>query len=212
MRRAASWGDVQPGCGAGTFEEPFLTLSRRRIVMTSSLDDHSLVEACRAGQPEAFGALVQRHQERLYQTLVRLCGSTEDAKDVLQDTFLRAFQKLGQFHGDSSFYTWVYRIGVNLALSGHRRHHARPSGRRTGDFAGNRQEEMADESADADPTYALERAERQQIIESALESTWSGASGRRDPERLRRPALRGDRGDSQRADRYGEKPIAPGSL
>ena len=56
--------------------------------MTRSLDDHSLVEACRAGQSEAFGALVQRYQERLYQTLLHLSGSAEDARDILQDTFL----------------------------------------------------------------------------------------------------------------------------
>ncbi len=136
--------------------------------MTPSLDDHRLVEACRAGQTEAFGALVQRHQERLYQTLLHLCGSSEDAKDVLQDTFLRAYEKLEQFHGDSSFYTWVYRIGVNIALSGHRRRRARPTVRRMGDDSVNRHEDAADESADADPTYALERVEREQIVEAAL--------------------------------------------
>ena len=94
--------------------------------MTRSLDDHSLVEACRAGQTEAFGALVERYQERLYQVLLHVSGSPDDARDVLQDTFLRAYEKLNQFQGDSSFYTWVYRIGVNLALSGHRRRRSRP--------------------------------------------------------------------------------------
>ena len=92
--------------------------------MTRSLDDHTLVAACRAGQTEAFGALVLRYQERLYQTILRLTGSAEDANDVLQDTFLRSFEKLDQFQGDSSFYTWVYRIAVNLALTGYRRRHA----------------------------------------------------------------------------------------
>ena len=150
------------------FGELFQTLSRRRIVMTPSLDDHRLVEACRAGQSEAFGALVQRYQERLYQTLLHLCGSSEDAKDVLQDTFLRAYEKLEQFHGDSSFYTWVYRIGVNVALSGHRRRRSRPTVRGFTENALDRREDAADESADADPTYPLERAEREQIVEAAL--------------------------------------------
>jgi RNA polymerase sigma-70 factor, ECF subfamily len=136
--------------------------------MTRPLDDLSLVEACRAGQTEAFGALVQRYQERLYQVLLHLCRSPEDAKDILQDTFLRAYEKLEQFHGDSSFYTWVYRIGVNLALSGHRRRRARPPVRRIGDDAIDRRADTADESADADPTYPLERAEREQIVEAAL--------------------------------------------
>jgi RNA polymerase sigma-70 factor (ECF subfamily) len=87
---------------------------------------------------------------------------------VLQDTFLRAYEKLDQFHGDSSFYTWVYRIGVNFALSGHRRRRARVIVGRNGDDARCRFENSADESADADPTYPLERAEREQIVEAAL--------------------------------------------
>lgn len=136
--------------------------------MTRSLDDHRLVEACRAGQTEAFGALVERYQERLYQTLLHLSGSAEDARDILQDTFLRAYEKLGQFQGDSSFYTWVYRIGVNLALSGHRRRRSRPAIRRMGDHGADCCEDTADDSADADPTYPLERAEREQIVEAAL--------------------------------------------
>jgi RNA polymerase sigma-70 factor (ECF subfamily) len=136
--------------------------------MIPSPDDHRLVEACRAGQTEAFGVLVRRYQERLYQTLVRLSASPEDAKDVLQDTFLRAYEKLDQFHGDSSFYTWVYRIGVNLALSGHRRRRARPVLSRAGDPVAGRSEDTADDSPDSDPTYSLERAEREQIVEAAL--------------------------------------------
>jgi RNA polymerase sigma-70 factor, ECF subfamily len=169
-RPARRIAEIDPLAAAVTtfFGELFLSPSRRRIVMTPSLDDHKLVEACRAGQTEAFGALVQRYQERLYQVLLHLSGSPEDARDVLQDTFLRAYEKLDQFHGDSSFYTWVYRIGVNLALSGHRRRRARAVVRRMGDHPADRFEEAADESADADPTYPLERAEREQIVESAL--------------------------------------------
>jgi len=136
--------------------------------MSRCLDDHSLVKACRAGQTEAFGALVERYQDRLYSTILRLIGSAEDAKDVLQDTFLRAFEKLDQFQGDSSFYTWVYRIAVNLALSGHRRHRARSMLRYHGERPGRQGEDPADESADADPTSSLERAEREQIVEDAL--------------------------------------------
>ncbi len=136
--------------------------------MSRCLDDHSLVKACRAGQTEAFGALVQRYQDRLYPTILRLVGSAEDAKDVLQDTFLRAFEKLEQFQGDSSFYTWVYRIAVNLALSGHRRHRTRSLLRYHGERPISKTEDPADESADADPTASLERAERQQIVEEAL--------------------------------------------
>ncbi len=95
------------------------------MMMSRSLDDQSLVEAFRAGRTDAFGVLVERYQERLYPTILRLTGSPEDAEDVLQDAFVRAFEKLDQFEGESSFYTWVYRIAVNLALSGHRRRRIR---------------------------------------------------------------------------------------
>ena len=89
--------------------------------MTGPTDDNSLIVACRAGRTEAFGELIRRHQDRLYPTMLRLAGSPDDALDLLQDAFLRAFEKLDKFHGESSFYTWVYRIAVNLALSGRRR-------------------------------------------------------------------------------------------
>jgi RNA polymerase sigma-70 factor, ECF subfamily len=135
--------------------------------MTGCHDDLGLVEACRAGHTEAFGQLVQRYQNRLYPTIVRLMGSPDDAQDVLQDAFVRAFEKLDQFHGKSSFYTWIYRIAVNLALSGHRRRLnrrilslERRSSRPEAD--------PADKSREADPSSALERLERDAMIQSAL--------------------------------------------
>ncbi len=150
------------------FLEPSDHPRRRRGVMSLCPDDHSLVEACRAGQTEAFGALVERYQDRLYQTIRRLNGSSEDSKDILQDAFLRAFQKLDQFQGDSSFYTWVYRIAINLALSGYRRQKTRAwLGRKSGRTAPHNQE-PADPSADADPTLSIERAERDRSVQAAL--------------------------------------------
>src|SRR5262249_58163598 len=101
--------------------------------------------------------------------VLRVIGSAEDAKDVLQDTFLRAFEKLDQFQGESSFYTWLYRIAVNLALSGHRRHRVRATPRQNGEYQAGRSEDPADASADAGPTSSLERAEREQIVEAALD-------------------------------------------
>ncbi len=137
--------------------------------MSRYLDDLSLVNACRAGQTEAFGLLVARYQERLFPTIARLIGSVDDAEDVLQDTFVRAFEKLGQFHGESSFYTWIYRIAVNLALSGYRRRRVRtlvrPNwNRRSVEGRG----EVPDQSPEADPSYSLERSERERLVEAAL--------------------------------------------
>jgi RNA polymerase sigma-70 factor, ECF subfamily len=138
------------------------------MVMSRFLDDHSLVQACRAGQTEAFGALVARYQDRLYPTVLRLIGSKEDAEDVVQDTFVRAFEKLDQFQGDSSFYTWIYRIAVNLALTGYRRRRVRsllrPRVGRQAFLTG----DPPDLSPEADPAVPLERAEREKLVESAL--------------------------------------------
>jgi len=137
--------------------------------MSRFLDDHSLVQACRAGQTEAFGLLVQRYQDRLYPTILRLIGSAEDAEDVLQDTFVRAFEKLGQFQGESSFYTWIYRIAVNLALSGYRRRRVRALLLPKLERHASPGEDPPDESPDSDPTIGVERAERDRIIEAALD-------------------------------------------
>lgn len=129
--------------------------------MAGSTDDLSLVMECRAGRTDAFGMLVERYQDRLYPTALRLTGAVEDALDLLQDTFLRAFQKLKGFHGDSSFYTWVYRIMVNLALTGRRRRLPRR-------FRGAAVGDAADPAEGSDPGSRLERAEREALVQGAL--------------------------------------------
>src|SRR5262249_38611457 len=149
---AACAGNAPPPIRLTRFREPMAELSRRRVVMSGCATDHSLVQACRAGQTEAFGALVRRYQDRLYPTVLRLVGSAEDAEDVLQDTFVRAFEKLDQFQGESSFYTWVYRIAVNLALSGYRRQRVRLGHRPQSTLPAPGCAELPDLSPEADPT------------------------------------------------------------
>lgn len=128
-------------------------------------DDQYLVETCRAGQSEAFGILVRRYRDRLHPTLLRLTGRAEDAEDLLQETFLRAFAKLNRFHGDSSFYTWIYRIAVNLALSARR---GRPITLPLSRGAGGEPLDPADDHGRTDPGLRLERAERDDRIQNAL--------------------------------------------
>jgi len=132
--------------------------------MSLSTDDQSLIDACRAGKTEDYGTLVRRYQDRLYPTALRLTGCAEDAQDLLQETFLRAYEKLDRFHGGSSFYTWVYRIAVNLALSGRRRR--RPS-TRLGDGTDGGAPPAVD-PRETDPSLPLERAERDRLIQEAL--------------------------------------------
>lgn len=84
-------------------------------------DDVQTVQDVLAGDKEAFGIFVERYQDRLFNTLVRVLGSREDAHDVVQDAFVQAYVKLESFRGAARFYTWLYRIAMNLALSHRRR-------------------------------------------------------------------------------------------
>lgn len=132
--------------------------------MTGADDDQVLIAECRAGRTDAFGSLVKRYQDRLYPTALRLTGRPDDALDLLQDAFLRAFEKLQSFHGESSFYTWIYRITVNLALSERRK--KRPV--KLLSVGSEKAPELADSSLTADPGSSLERAERDRAIQLAL--------------------------------------------
>jgi RNA polymerase sigma-70 factor (ECF subfamily) len=86
------------------------------------------VAAAAAGDVRAFERLYRRHVSRIHSTAVRMLGE-EEADDATQDVFVRAWQRLGQFRGDSAFGTWLFRLGVNVMLSRrevvatrHRRH------------------------------------------------------------------------------------------
>ncbi len=79
--------------------------------------DLELVEDVRNGKRQAFTELMRRHQKRVYWTARRIVGNHEDADDIAQETFVKAFTGLGEFRGDASFFTWLYRIAVNLSLN-----------------------------------------------------------------------------------------------
>lgn len=75
------------------------------------------VALARAGDEAAFGELIREHQNMIHALAYRMTGSTEDAADLAQDTFVKAWQRLGTFRGDCSFGTWVHRIALNLCLN-----------------------------------------------------------------------------------------------
>jgi RNA polymerase sigma-70 factor, ECF subfamily len=79
--------------------------------------DRALVEACLAGQREAFDVIVRRNQRQIYQLCYRFVGNHEDASDLAQDVFIRAYRGLRGFKGNSALATWLYRIGVNVCLN-----------------------------------------------------------------------------------------------
>lgn len=84
-------------------------------------DDVDAIRATLRGERQAFARLVEKYQRPLYAVLRRLVRSHEDTDDLLQESFLRAFQHLEEFDSSRPFYPWLYRIAVNLALSSMRR-------------------------------------------------------------------------------------------
>jgi RNA polymerase sigma-70 factor (ECF subfamily) len=87
-----------------------------RAVLESA-DDRTLVDAFNEGSDEAFELIVERHRQAVYQVCYRFVGNHEDAAELAQDVFVRAFRGLRRFKGESSLRTWLYRIGVNASLN-----------------------------------------------------------------------------------------------
>lgn len=94
--------------------------------MTEPERDEDLVRRFRAGEPDAFTALVQRHQQRVYSLCVRVLGDADAAADVAQDTFLTVLRKIDGFRGDAAFTTWLHRVAVNACYDELRRKQRRP--------------------------------------------------------------------------------------
>jgi RNA polymerase sigma-70 factor (ECF subfamily) len=129
-------------------------------------DDSFLIAQSVRGDRSAFGELVHRYQDRLYNTVYRVLGNAEDSQDVVQDAFLSAYQSLHHFKGDSRFFTWLYRIAVNSAISLKRKQRVVLSA----DLPTSRQAaaEPLDESDASQPSSPLERAEEEQRLQAAL--------------------------------------------
>ncbi len=139
---------------------------------TIAFDDAALIQRCLGGDMQAFGLLVAKYQDRLYNTLLRIIGRSAEAEELTQEAFLRALAKLTQFRGESKFYTWLFRIGTNLAIT-----HIRRQGRvrfRSLDStsaAGDRQRAPAEptDTSSPGPVEKLIAKEKAQIIAAALE-------------------------------------------
>jgi RNA polymerase sigma-70 factor (ECF subfamily) len=128
--------------------------------------DTELIAECLQGRTEAFGDLVSRYQDRLLGTLVTMLGSVEDARDVAQEAFVQAYQKLDSFRGQSQFYSWLFRIALNSSVDHHRRQR-----RPTVSIDATREQtgaEPTDQHPEISPTFGVERTERQALVQLAL--------------------------------------------
>jgi len=131
-----------------------------------SADDHQLIAESLKGNTNAFGELVCRYQDRLYNTVYRLVDNAEDSLDVVQEAFLNAYQSLESFKGDSLFFTWLYRIAVNTAISHKRKRRVmvRIDVGRNGESI----IEPFDPSDQSRPGHAMEQADQERRIQQAL--------------------------------------------
>jgi RNA polymerase sigma-70 factor (ECF subfamily) len=86
------------------------------VTSQASVDESVLVTQAREGDMQAFSTLVQRYDGKIFRLAMHVTQNREDAEDVLQETFMKAYEHLDQFKGDSKFYTWIVRIAVNQAL------------------------------------------------------------------------------------------------
>jgi RNA polymerase sigma-70 factor (ECF subfamily) len=84
-------------------------------------DEKPLIERCRQGDLSAIETLILRYQDRIYNTILKICGNPDDAAELTQDTFVKIIEKIGEFEYRSSFYTWAFSIAVNLTISHCRR-------------------------------------------------------------------------------------------
>lgn len=126
----------------------------------TALDDAALVKAFQDGYAGAFDAIVVRHRRQVYHLCHRFVHNHEDASDLAQDVFVRAFKGLQRFKGDASLATWLYRIGVNVCLN-------RVAVKRP-------QQAPLDEASNVDastvdPLHALLRGERAVAVQAAIE-------------------------------------------
>jgi RNA polymerase sigma-70 factor (ECF subfamily) len=129
----------------------------------AGIDDVRLIAATLAGDRAAFGRLVRHHQDRLFNTLMHVTGSREDAEDVVQDTFVQAFARLERFEQRAQFYTWIYRIAFNIWATYRRRRRPQLSIDGARDGAGITLSDRTEA-----PPIQLERREQISLVRSAL--------------------------------------------
>lgn len=138
-------------------------------------DELALIEASRAGDSAAVEELIRSHQGRVYSFAMRMCRNVEDAKDILQETFLGMLRSIKEFRGESKFSTWLYRIASNACLKKRRRGVFQPEPEQELSLdelmprpgPDGRRPEIADWSQDAE--RALLRGELSEQMEAAID-------------------------------------------
>jgi len=139
--------------------------------------DEQLMRRAQSGERGAYGLIVIRHQDRLYNAIVRMVGDREEAREMTQEAFMRGLAKLDLFRGDAQPYTWLFRIAVNLVISKLRKDQRRrtfsldqpaPAGESNGRASALVDRVRHDRSSGATPAEQLEDRERSEQVLAAL--------------------------------------------
>ncbi len=132
--------------------------------------DGQLVAKAQRGDTAAFGSLVERYQDPLFNGVYRMVGQREEAEDLAQEAFVKAFRGIGRFEGRSSFYTWLYSIAFNLVISYRRKtgsaRHLNPLSLNHG--GGDDGPGLEAQDASEGPDAQAQRGETRQRIEAAI--------------------------------------------
>jgi len=134
--------------------------------------DWDLVRLAGDGDRDAFRELVERYQRRVLAVVMGMLHDREAALDVTQETFIKAFRSIGRFKGDASFYTWIYRIAVNLAIDYQRREWRRPIVENNRPFADSNEDvldRIGDETPGGDPFQAAKDSELRARVREAID-------------------------------------------
>ena len=170
---SVSWGGSARTVGQSG---PGNTPSTRGAMVSQSLsrlDDSTLIREAQRGNRVAFEELVRQYDRAVLRLALHLTGSEQDAQDIYQEAFLKAYRNVGNFRFECSFYTWIYRIVTNLCLDHLRKRSVRKEDSAVGSDAEGNEFNLLDQTADgrpgADPERDLMRRELGNRIGRALE-------------------------------------------
>lgn len=126
--------------------------------------EQDLIQEALGGDSQAYGLLVERFQARLFNSMLQVVGAPDEAEDVVQESFVQAYIKLDTFQGNSKFFTWLYRIAFNNALSRQRRKRSDLSIEQSREITGSDPEDRLES-----PDEPLLREERIGLVHRALQ-------------------------------------------
>jgi len=137
----------------------------------ADVSELDLVKRCQAGDTEAFDELVTRYRTRVFSMIYNMVHNEQDAWDLAQDSFVKAWKSIKRFRGRSSFYTWIYRIVMNVSIDWLRKKQVKGAGAEFDDAVQLREIDPASKTvpkADALPYETMERTEIRARIENAI--------------------------------------------